>query len=163
MKKNKNQKVALVMGSQSDYKTMKLAAKVLKILGVKFETKIISAHRTPKRMYEFSSTAQKNNYGVIIAGAGGSAHLPGMIAALTSIPVLGVPIESKKLKGLDSLLSIAQMPKGIPVGTLAIGNDGAINAALLAASIIANNNSIISKRLEKWRASQTKSVKKRPK
>ena len=163
MKKNKNQKVALVMGSQSDYKTMKLAAKVLKILGVKFETKIISAHRTPKRMYEFSSTAQKNNYGVIIAGAGGSAHLPGMIAALTSIPVLGVPIESKKLKGLDSLLSIAQMPKGIPVGTLAIGNDGAINAALLAASIIANNNSIVSKRLEKWRASQTKSVKKRPK
>ena len=145
MKKNKNQKVALVMGSQSDYKTMKLAAKVLKILGVKFETKIISAHRTPKRMYEFSSKAKKNNIGVIIAGAGGSAHLPGMIAALTSIPVLGVPIESKKLKGLDSLLSIAQMPKGIPVGTLAIGNDGAINAALLAASIIANNNSIVSK------------------
>ena len=125
MKKNKNQKVALVRGSQSDYKTMKLAAKVLKILGVKFETKIISAHRTPKRMYEFSSKAKKNNFGVIIAGAGGSAHLPGMIAALTSIPVLGVPIESKKLKGLDSLLSIAQMPKGIPVGTLAIGNDGA--------------------------------------
>ena len=162
MKKNKNQKVALVMGSQSDYKTMKLAAKVLKILGVKFETKIISAHRTPKRMYEFSSKAKKNNFAVIIAGAGGSAHLPGMIAALTSIPVLGVPIESKKLKGLDSLLSIAQMPKGIPVGTLAIGNDGAINAALLAASIIANNNSIVSKRLEKWRASQTRSVKKRP-
>ena len=163
MKKNKNQKVALVMGSQSDYKTMKLAAKVLKILGVKFETKIISAHRTPKRMYEFSSKAKQNNFAVIIAGAGGSAHLPGMIAALTSIPVLGVPIESKKLKGLDSLLSIAQMPKGIPVGALAIGKDGAINAALLAASIIANNNSIISKRLEKWRASQTKSVKKRPK
>jgi len=163
MKKIQNQKVALVMGSQSDYKTMKLAAKVLKILGVKFETKIISAHRTPKRMYEFSSKAKKNNFAVIIAGAGGSAHLPGMIAALTSIPVLGVPIESKKLKGLDSLLSIAQMPKGIPVGTLAIGNDGAINAALLAVSIIANNNSIVSKRLEKWRASQTRSVKKRPK
>ena len=163
MKKNKNQKVALVMGSQSDYKTMKLAAKVLKILGVKFETKIISAHRTPKRMYEFSSKAKQNNFAVIIAGAGGSAHLPGMIAALTSIPVLGVPIESKKLKGLDSLLSIAQMPKGIPVGALAIGKDGAINAALLAASIIANNNSTVSKRLEKWRASQTKSVKKRPK
>ena len=163
MKKNKNQKVALVMGSQSDYKTMKLAAKVLKILGVKFETKIISAHRTPKRMYEFSSKAKQNNFAVIIAGAGGSAHLPGMIAALTSVPVLGVPIESKKLKGLDSLLSIAQMPKGIPVGTLAIGNDGAINAALLAASIIANNNSIVSKKLEKWRTSQTKSVKKRPK
>ena len=163
MKKNKNQKVALVMGSQSDYKTMKLAAKVLKILGVKFETKIISAHRTPKRMYEFSSKAKKNNFGVIIAGAGGSAHLPGMIAALTSIPVLGVPIESKKLKGLDSLLSIAQMPKGIPVGALAIGKDGAINAALLAASIVANNNSIVGNRLEKWRASQTKSVKKKPK
>ena len=163
MKKNKNQKVALVMGSQSDYKTMKLAAKVLKILGVKFETKIISAHRTPKRMYEFSSKAKQNNFAVIIAGAGGSAHLPGMIAALTSIPVLGVPIESKKLKGLDSLLSIAQMPKGIPVGALAIGKDGAINAALLAASIIANNNSNVSNRLEKWRASQTKSVKKKPK
>ena len=163
MKNNKNQKVALVMGSQSDYKTMKLAAKVLKILGIKFETKIISAHRTPKRMYEFSSKAKKNNFAVIIAGAGGSAHLPGMIAALTSIPVLGVPIESKKLKGLDSLLSIAQMPKGIPVGALAIGKDGAINAALLAASIIANNNSIVSKKLEKWRTSQTKSVKKRPK
>jgi len=163
MKKNKNQKVALVMGSQSDYKTMKLAAKVLKILGVKFVTKIISAHRTPKRMYEFSSKAKQNNFAVIIAGAGGSAHLPGMIAALTSIPVLGVPIESKKLKGLDSLLSIAQMPKGIPVGALAIGKDGAINAALLAASIIANNNSIVSKKLEKWRTSQTKSVKKRPK
>ena len=163
MKNNKNQKVALVMGSQSDYKTMKLAAKVLKILGVKFETKIISAHRTPKRMYEFSIKAKQNNFAVIIAGAGGSAHLPGMIAALTSIPVLGVPIESKKLKGLDSLLSIAQMPKGIPVGALAIGKDGAINAALLAASIIANNNSIVSKKLEKWRTSQTKSVKKRPK
>ena len=163
MKKIQNQKVALVMGSQSDYKTMKLAAKVLKILGVKFETKIISAHRTPKRMYEFSSKAKKNNFGVIIAGAGGSAHLPGMIAALTSIPVLGVPIESKKLKGLDSLLSIAQMPKGIPVGTLAIGNDGATNAALLAASIIANNNSIVSKRLKRWRLSQSKAVKKRPK
>ena len=159
----KNLKVSIVMGSQSDYKTMKLAAKILKILGVKFETKIISAHRTPKRMYEFSTTAKKNNFGVIIAGAGGSAHLPGMISALTSIPVLGVPIESKKLKGLDSLLSIVQMPKGIPVGTLAIGDDGAINAALLAASIIANNNSAVSNKLEKWRASQTRSVKKRPK
>ena len=138
----KNLKVLIVMGSQSDYKTMKLAAKILKILGVKFETKIISAHRTPKRMYEFSTTAKKNNFGVIIAGAGGSAHLPGMISALTPIPVLGVPIESKKLKGLDSLLSIAQMPKGIPVGTLAIGDDGAINAALLAASIIASGSCI---------------------
>ena len=150
------------MGSQSDYKTMKLAGKILKKMGIKFETKIISAHRTPKRMYEFASSAKKNSFGVIIAGAGGSAHLPGMISALTSVPVLGVPIESKKLKGLDSLLSIVQMPKGIPVGTLAIGEDGAINAALLAASIIANNNSHIKKKLEKWRISQSRSVKKKP-
>ena len=163
MKKNNNLKVAIVMGSQSDYKTMKLTEKVLIDLGVKFETKIISAHRTPKRMYEFAISAKKNNFGVVIAGAGGSAHLPGMISALTTIPVLGVPIESKKLKGLDSLLSIAQMPKGIPVGTLAIGEDGAINAAILAASIIGNNNSIVKKRLENWRLSQSKSVKKRPK
>ena len=150
------------MGSQSDYKTMQLAEKILKIMGIKFETKIISAHRTPKRMYEYAASTVKNNIGVIIAGAGGSAHLPGMISALTSIPVLGVPIESKKLKGLDSLLSIAQMPKGIPVGTLAIGDDGAINAALLATSIIANNNSIVKKKLHNWRLSQTKSVKKNP-
>ena len=163
MKKNNNLKVAIVMGSQSDYKTMKFAEKVLKNLGVIYETKIVSAHRTPKRMYEFATSAKKNNIGVIIAGAGGSAHLPGMISALTTVPVLGVPIESKKLKGLDSLLSIAQMPKGIPVGTLAIGEDGAINAALLAASIIANNNSNIKKKLENWRLSQTRSVKKRPK
>ena len=146
MKKNKNLKVAIIMGSQSDYKTMKLAEKVLKNIGVSFETKIISAHRTPKRMYAFASSAKKNNFGVIIAGAGGSAHLPGMVSALTTVPVLGVPIESKKLKGFDSLLSIVQMPKGIPVGTLAIGEDGAINAALLAASIIANNNSHIKKK-----------------
>jgi 5-(carboxyamino)imidazole ribonucleotide mutase len=163
MKKNKNLKVSIVMGSQSDYKTMKLSCKILKKMGIKFETKIISAHRTPKRMYEFANSAVKNNIGVIIAGAGGSAHLPGMISALTSVPVLGVPIESKKLKGLDSLLSIAQMPKGVPVGTLAIGQDGAINAGLLAASIIANNNSIVKKRLNNWRLSQTKSVKKKPK
>ena len=162
MKKNKALKVAIVMGSQSDYKTMKLAEKTLKNLGVKYETKIVSAHRTPKRMYEFASSAKKNNIGAIIAGAGGSAHLPGMISALTTIPVLGVPIESKKLKGLDSLLSIVQMPKGIPVGTLAIGEDGAINAALLAASIIANNNLTIKKKLERFRLSQTKSVKKKP-
>ena len=150
------------MGSQSDYKTMQLAEKTLKKIGVSFETKIISAHRTPKRMYEFASSAPKNNIGVIIAGAGGSAHLPGMIAALTPLPVLGVPIESKKLKGLDSLLSIAQMPKGIPVGTLAIGEDGAINAALLAASIIANTNPAIKKKLNNFRLLQTKSVKKKP-
>ena len=151
------------MGSQSDYKTMKLTAKILKSLGVIFETKIISAHRTPNRMYDFATSATKNNIGVIIAGAGGSAHLPGMISALTSIPVLGVPIESKKLKGLDSLLSIAQMPKGIPVGTLAIGEDGAINAALLAASIISNTNPSVKKRLNNWRLLQTKSVKNKPK
>ena len=163
MKKNKNLKVAIVMGSQSDLKTMKLSANILKKIGVKFETKIISAHRTPKRMYEFAENAFKNNFGVIIAGAGGSAHLPGMISAITSIPVLGVPIESKKLKGLDSLLSIAQMPKGIPVGTLAIGEDGAINAALLATAIIANNDSTIKKKLKNWRSSQTRSIKKDPK
>ena len=163
MKKNKNLKVAIVMGSQSDYKTMKLAEKVLKNVGIKFETKIVSAHRTPKRMYKFATSAKKNKFGVIIAGAGGSAHLPGMISALTHIPVLGVPVESKKLKGLDSLLSIAQMPKGIPVGTLAIGEDGAINAALFAAAIIANNNPNVLKKLKNFRISQTKSVKKTPK
>ena len=163
MKKNKNLKVAIVMGSQSDFKTMKLSANILKKMGIRFETKIISAHRTPKRMYEFAESASKNNIGVIIAGAGGSAHLPGMISAITSIPVLGVPVESKKLKGLDSLLSIAQMPKGIPVGTLAIGEDGAINAALLAAAIIANSNPAVKKKLNNWRSSQTRSVKKNPK
>ena len=163
MKKNKNLKVSIVMGSQSDYKTMRLAEKTLKKIGVSFETKIVSAHRTPKRMYDYALKAEQNNIGVIIAGAGGSAHLPGMISALTSLPVLGVPIESKKLKGLDSLLSIAQMPKGIPVGTLAIGEDGAINAALLAASIIANQNPSIKQKLNNWRSSQTKSVKKNPK
>ena len=163
MNKNKILKVSIVMGSQSDYKIMKLCEKTLKNLGVLSETKIISAHRTPKRMYEYALNTEKNNVGVIIAGAGGSAHLPGMIAALTSLPVLGVPIESKKLKGLDSLLSIAQMPKGIPVGTLAIGEDGAINAALLAASILANSNKTIKNKLKSWRLSQTKSVKKFPK
>ena len=162
MIKNKSLKVSIVMGSQSDYKTMRLAGRILTKMGIKFETKIISAHRTPKRMYEFAKAVSKNNIGVIIAGAGGSAHLPGMISSITSIPVLGVPIESKKLKGFDSLLSIVQMPKGIPVGTLAIGEDGAINAALLAASIIANNNPTVKKKLNKWRLSQTKSVKKKP-
>ena len=151
------------MGSQSDYKTMKLAVNILKNMGIKYETKIISAHRTPKRMYDYANSTVKNNIAVIIAGAGGSAHLPGMISALTPIPVLGVPIESKKLKGLDSLLSIVQMPKGIPVGTLAIGEDGAVNAGLLATSIIANNNPIVKKKLNNWRLSQTRSVKKNPK
>ena len=151
------------MGSQSDYSTMQYCEQVLKILKVKFETKIVSAHRTPDRMYQFAKNAERNGTGVIIAGAGGSAHLPGMISALTQIPVLGVPIESKKLKGLDSLLSIAQMPKGIPVGTLAIGEDGAINAALLAAEIMAINNSSIKNKLKSWRSNQTKSVKRAPK
>ena len=163
MKKNIKLKVSIVMGSQSDYKTMALAEKILKKMGVTFETKIVSAHRTPKRMYEFAKNAEKNNIGVIIAGAGGSAHLPGMISALTHIPVLGVPIESKKLKGLDSLLSIAQMPKGIPVGSLAIGEDGAINAALMASAIIANDNLEVRKKLKNFRTLQTKSVKRLPK
>ena len=151
------------MGSQSDYKTMIFCQNILKKLNIKFETKIISAHRTPNRMYEFAINAEKNGIAVIIAGAGGSAHLPGMISALTSLPVLGVPIESKKLKGFDSLLSIVQMPKGIPVGTLAIGEDGAINAALLAASIIGLSDLTVKKKLNQFRLSQSKSVKKKPK
>ena len=151
------------MGSQSDFKTMKFCQKILKILGIKFETKIISAHRTPNRMYEYAKNAEKNNIAVIIAGAGGSAHLPGMISSLTHLPVLGVPIESKKLKGLDSLLSIVQMPKGIPVGSLAIGEDGAVNSALLAASIISINDNKIKNNLRQLRIKQSKSVKKKPK
>ena len=162
MPNKNNHKVAIVMGSQSDYATMKYTVNVLKILKIKHETKIVSAHRTPNRMFEFAKKAEKNNISVIIAGAGGSAHLPGMIAALTRIPVIGVPIESKKLKGLDSLLSIAQMPKGIPVGTVAIGVDGAINAALLSASILSVSDSSIRKSLENWRNKQTRSVKKTP-
>ena len=158
----KKQKVAIVMGSQSDYATMKYCKKVLKILKIDHETKIVSAHRTPNRMYMFAKSAEKKNISVIIAGAGGSAHLPGMIAALTRIPVIGVPIESKKLKGLDSLLSIAQMPKGIPVGTVAIGKDGAINSALFAASILSIANPKIRKNLNLWRNKQTRSVKKKP-
>ena len=142
---------------------MILCQKVLKLLNVKFETQIISAHRTPNRLYEYAKNAEKNHIAVIIAGAGGSAHLPGMISALTYLPVLGVPIESKKLKGLDSLLSIAQMPKGIPVGTLAIGEDGAINSALLAASIMAISDIKIKNNLRKWRINQSRSVKKKPK
>ncbi len=163
MSKKKINKVSIIMGSQSDFKTMKLCQKVLKLMKVKFETKIISAHRTPDRMFKYAKNAEKNNISVIIAGAGGSAHLPGMTAALTSIPVIGVPIESKKLKGLDSILSIAQMPKGIPVGTVAIGEDGAINAALLATSIIALNDNQIKKNLNNWRTKQSRSVKKKPK
>ena len=163
MKKKKSKKISIVMGSQSDFKTMIFCEKVLKKLNIKFETKIISAHRTPDRMYKFAKDAEKSNISVIIAGAGGSAHLPGMISALTTLPVLGVPIESKKLKGLDSLLSIAQMPKGIPVGTLAIGEDGAINSALLAASIIGISDSKVKKKLNLWRLNQSKTVKRKPK
>ena len=162
MPNKNNHKISIVMGSQSDYSTMKYTVNVLKILKIKHETKIVSAHRTPNRMFEFAKKAEKNNISVIIAGAGGSAHLPGMIAALTRIPVIGVPIESKKLKGLDSLLSIAQMPKGIPVGTVAIGVDGAINAALLSASILSVSDTSIRKSLENWRNKQTRSVKKTP-
>ena len=162
MSQNNKSKVSIVMGSQSDYKTMKLSTKILKSLKIQHEIKIVSAHRTPKRMYDFAKNAKRNKITVIIAGAGGSAHLPGMIASLTSIPVIGVPIESKKLKGLDSLLSIAQMPKGIPVGTVAIGKDGAINSALLAASIIAVSNKEVRNKLNSLRDKQTRSVKKKP-
>ncbi len=165
MKKAKNNNtiiVSIVMGSKSDWPTMKYAANILRSLKIKFETKIVSAHRTPKRMFEYSINAKKKNIGVIIAGAGGSAHLPGMIASLTTVPVIGVPIESKKLKGLDSLLSIVQMPKGIPVGTVAIGKSGAINAALLSASILAIHNTKINNQIKKYRNRQTKSVKLRP-
>ena len=159
----KNNKVAIVMGSQSDYSVMKKCEEILKTLKIKYETKIISAHRTPDRMFEFAKNAAKNNYAVIVAGAGGSAHLPGMIASMSILPVIGVPVETKNLKGLDSLLSIAQMPKGIPVATVAIGENGAFNAGLLAASIIALSEIKIKKNLEKWRRLQTAAIKKKPK
>ena len=149
------------MGSQSDYKTMKFCEKVLKILKIKYETKIISEHRTPKRMFDFAEKAEKNGFGVIIAGAGGAAHLAGMVASLTTLPVIGVPIESKKLKGLDSLLSVNQMPRGVVVATVAI--NGAFNAGLLAASIIGNFDEKVKSNLEKWRRVQTQSIKKKPK
>jgi 5-(carboxyamino)imidazole ribonucleotide mutase len=158
----KNKKVAIVMGSQSDYLVMKKCEEILKKLQIKFETKIVSAHRTPDRMFVFAKTAVKNNFAVIIAGAGGSAHLPGMIASMSPLPVIGVPVETNKLKGLDSLLSIVQMPKGIPVGTVAIGENGAFNAGLLAASIMALFDRKIKKNLDKWRRIQIISVKKKP-
>ena len=158
----KNKKVAILMGSQSDYLTMKKCEEILKKLQIKFETKIVSAHRTPERMFAFAKNATKNNFAVIVAGAGGAAHLPGMIASMSALPVLGVPIETKKLKGLDSLLSIVQMPKGIPVGTVSIGENGAFNAGLLAASIIALIDSKVKKNLEKWRRLQTASINKKP-
>ena len=150
------------MGSKSDYNTMKNCEKVLKLLKVNFEIQIVSAHRTPERMFKFAKAAEENNISVIIAGAGGSAHLPGMIASLTTIPVIGVPVESRKLKGLDSLLSIVQMPRGVPVGSVAIGEDGAINAGLYAASIIALSNNEIKKNLKNYRNKQSKAVKQKP-
>ena len=149
------------MGSQSDYSVMKDCEKILKLLKVKYQTLIVSAHRTPNRMFQFAETAEKNGFGVIIAGAGGAAHLAGMVASLTTLPVLGVPMETKKIKGLDSLLSMAQMPKGVPVGCLAI--DGAFNAGILAASIIGNFDTKVKSNLERWRRLQTQSTKKKPK
>ncbi len=149
------------MGSQSDYSVMKECEKILRTLKIKYQVLIVSAHRTPKRMFNFAETAEKNGFGVIVAGAGGAAHLPGMVASLTTLPVLGVPIETKKLKGLDSLLSMVQMPKGVPVGSLAI--DGSFNAGLLAASIIGNSDLKVKSNLEKWKRIQTQSIKKKPK
>lgn len=150
--------VSVIMGSKSDWDTMKECCEILKQLKIPFESKIISAHRTPNRLFNYSKKVKKQGIKVIIAGAGGSAHLPGMVASLTTIPVLGVPIQSKALNGLDSLLSIVQMPAGIPVGTLAIGSSGAKNASFLAASILSLNNIKISKALDKWRLNQTKNV-----
>lgn len=155
---NNNPVVGIIMGSQSDWHVMKDATTVLEELGVPYEKRIVSAHRTPDRLYEYAKSAKSRGLKVIIAGAGGAAHLPGMTASMTILPVLGVPIESKALKGMDSLLSIAQMPGGIPVGTLAIGHPGAKNAGLLAASIVALQNSEIADALEKWRHRQTESV-----
>jgi 5-(carboxyamino)imidazole ribonucleotide mutase len=153
-----NPTVAIIMGSQSDWATMKHAADILDDLGVAYESKIVSAHRTPERMYEFAKGAKAAGFKVIIAGAGGAAHLPGMTASLTTLPVFGVPVESKALSGQDSLLSIVQMPGGIPVGTLAIGKPGAMNAALLAARVLALNDEVLNKRLETWADKQTASV-----
>ena len=155
--------VGLIMGSQSDWETMRHAAETLKHLGVPFEARIVSAHRTPKRLYAYAAAARGRGLQTIIAGAGGAAHLPGMAAALTALPVFGVPVESKALKGLDSLLSIAQMPAGIPVGTLAVGKAGAINAALLSAAVIALNDARVRAALDRWRAAQTGAVAKKPK
>jgi 5-(carboxyamino)imidazole ribonucleotide mutase len=150
--------ISVIMGSKSDFETMEKACKILEQFKIPFETKIVSAHRTPERLFEFAKNAKKNGIKVIIAGAGGAAHLPGMVAALSTLPVLGVPIMSKNLQGLDSLLSIAQMPAGIPVGTLAIGEAGAKNAALLAISILALEDKKIDQELQKYRQEQTESV-----
>jgi 5-(carboxyamino)imidazole ribonucleotide mutase len=157
-----NRPVAIIMGSQSDWATMRHAAETLEALGIGCEARIVSAHRTPERLYDFAKSAKRNGFKVVIAGAGGAAHLPGMTAALTSLPVFGVPVESKALSGQDSLLSIVQMPGGIPVGTLAIGKAGAINAALLSAAVLALQDEALAGRLEAWRARQTASVAERP-
>lgn len=153
-----NPEIGIIMGSQSDWDTMKHAADMLKELGIVHETKIVSAHRTPDRMLDYAKTARDRGLKVIIAGAGGAAHLPGMVASMTILPVLGVPVKSKVLKGMDSLLSIVQMPAGIPVGTLAIGEAGAKNAALLAAAILATHNDTLAATLENYRKAQTDSV-----
>ena len=163
MKTTAKPEVAIIMGSQSDWATMKHAADILEILGVVHEAKIISAHRTPERLYAFSKGAKAAGFKVIIAGAGGAAHLPGMTASMTELPVFGVPVESKALSGQDSLLSIVQMPAGIPVGTLAIGKAGATNAGLLAASVLALSDEALAKRLADWRTKQTASVAETPK
>lgn len=157
-----NLDVGIVMGSQSDWATMKAAADILTELGVPFESRIVSAHRTPDRLYDYAKTAKQRGLKVIIAGAGGAAHLPGMVAAMTPLPVLGVPVQSKALSGQDSLLSIVQMPAGIPVGTLAIGQPGATNAALLAMAILATHDDAVSARLEAWRAARTQAVEETP-
>lgn len=158
----KKPEIAIIMGSTSDWETMQHAADMLDELGVPYDKRVVSAHRTPERLYTFAKGAKDAGFKVIIAGAGGAAHLPGMAASLTSLPVLGVPVESKTLKGLDSLLSIAQMPGGVPVGTLAVGKAGAKNAGLLAASILALSDAALAVRLEKWREKQTKGVAQRP-
>ena len=150
--------VAIVMGSQSDWQTMQRAADVLDELGVEYEARIVSAHRTPERMYKFGRGAADEGFKVIVAGAGGAAHLPGMLSSLTHLPVLGVPVESKALKGMDSLLSIVQMPAGVPTGTLAIGEAGATNAGILAASILALSDEALSQRLKAWRAARAQAV-----
>ena len=154
--------VAIIMGSQSDWSTMRHAAQTLEALGVAYDARIVSAHRTPDRLYAFAKGAKAEGFKVIIAGAGGAAHLPGMAAAMTPLPVFGVPVQSKALSGQDSLLSIVQMPAGVPVGTLAIGKAGAINAALLAASVLATTDEALAERLDAWRAAQTEAIAERP-
>jgi len=150
------------MGSRSDWETMRHAAEMLDTLGVPYETKVVSAHRTPKRLYDYAHSARERGLRVIVAGAGGAAHLPGMAASMTSLPVLGVPVETQSLKGMDSLLSIVQMPAGVPVGTLAIGKSGAINAALLAAAILASSDTQLAARIDRFREEQTSSVAETP-